>query len=227
MSGTAISVAHDVSHCHQYPSSMVRWEPGARERLQAAALELYVRQGFEQTTVEDIARAAGLTERTFFRHFTDKREVLFDGQETLEKAFLDGVNAAPPDASPLEMVACALEASTGFFADERRSWSRERDAVIAANPPLKERELLKLAALARRVAEALRARGVGERASVLAAESGLTVFGVAFTQWIAEGENRSIADIEREVLADLGELAAGQRLLSTEIAGDAGDGGAA
>jgi AcrR family transcriptional regulator len=189
---------------------MVRWEPGARERLQAAALELYVLQGFEQTTVEEIARSAGLTERTFFRHFADKREVLFDGQDRLQQAFLDGVRAAPPDASPLEMVASALTTAAGFFADERRSWSRQRDAVIAANPPLRERELLKLAGLGRAVAGALRARGVAERAAVLAAESGMTVFGVAFTQWIVEGEKRSLADIEREVFADLGQLAAGQ-----------------
>ncbi|HEY0811966.1 MAG TPA: helix-turn-helix domain-containing protein [Pseudonocardia sp.] len=186
---------------------MARWEPGARERLQAAALELYVRQGFEQTTVEEIARAAGLTERTFFRHFADKREVLFNGQEELERFFLDGIRAAAPDASPLEMVAGALATSAGFFADERRSWSRLRDAVISAHPPLKERELLKMAALAAAMAGALRARGVADRAAVLAAESGVTVFGVAFTQWIAEGETRSLAEVEREVLADLGELA--------------------
>ena len=79
---------------------MVRWEPGTRDRLQAAALDLYVSRGFEQTTVEEIARSVGLTERTFFRHFADKREVLFDGQDRLRQAFVDGVHAAPPDASP-------------------------------------------------------------------------------------------------------------------------------
>ncbi len=188
---------------------MARWEPGARERLQAAALELYVKQGFEQTTVEEIARAVGLTERTFFRHFADKREVLFDGQEQLEQAFLDGVNAVPPDASPLEMVASALATSAGFFSDERRRWSRQRQSVITANPALKERELLKMAALAAAVAGALRARGVAGRAAVLAAQSCVTVFGVAFEQWIAEGETRSIAEVEREVLGDLGALTAG------------------
>lgn len=207
MSDTDVSVARYVSRCHQYPVSMARWEPGARQRLQAAALDLYVEHGFEQTTVEEIARAAGLTERTFFRHFADKREVLFDGQETLEKAFLDGVSAAPPDASPLEIVASALTTSSEFFADERRIWSRRRDAVIAANPALKERELLKMAALATSIAGALRALGVPERAAVLAAESGVTVFAVAFAQWIAEGETRSLADVEREVWADLGALA--------------------
>jgi AcrR family transcriptional regulator len=188
---------------------VARWEPGTRERLQAAALELYVRQGFEQTTVEEIAQAVGLTERTFFRHFADKREVLFHGQQLLEQAFLDGVDAAPPAASPLEMLTSALTRSAGFFSDERRHWSRQRHAVIVANPALRERELLKMAALSTVVAGALRARGVAERAAVLAAESGVTVFSVSFAQWLAEGETRSLADIEREVLAELGEVVSG------------------
>jgi hypothetical protein len=145
--------------------------------------------------------------------------VLFHGQEELEQVFLDGVRAAPPDASPLEMVASALATSAGFFADERRSWSLLRDEVITANPPLKERELLKMAALAAAMAEALRARGVADRAAVLAAESGVTVFGVAFTQWIAEGETRSLAEVEREVLADLGELASAQTRVGARPSG--------
>src|SRR3954451_19107749 len=99
--------------------AMVRWEPGARERLQAAALELFATQGFEQTTTAEIAQAVGLTERTFFRHFTDKREVLFIGQDLFQQVFLDGVNAAPPEATPLEVVASALQSATSFFPDER------------------------------------------------------------------------------------------------------------
>lgn len=187
---------------------MARWDPGARQRLQAAALELYVRQGFEQTTVEEIARSVGLTERTFFRHFADKREVLFDGQDLLQQAFLDGVRAAPPSASPLEMVTAALTASAGFFTDERLPWSRQRHAVITANLALRERELLKAASLAAAVAAALRARGVAERTAALAAETGVTVFNVAFAEWIIEGEQRSFAEIEREVLEELKALRA-------------------
>src|SRR6202020_2328630 len=89
---------------------MVRWEPGARERLQAAALELFATRGFEQTTAAEIAQAVGLTERTFFRNFSDKREVLFHGQEQFLRAFLDGVDKAPADASALELIAAALQA---------------------------------------------------------------------------------------------------------------------
>src|ERR1700712_1362636 len=103
---------------------MVRWEPGARERLQAAALDLFATQGFEQTTTADIAQAVGLTERTFFRHFTDKREVVFHGQQAYVRAFLDGIDAAPVGATPLELIAAALASAAGFFPDERRAHSR-------------------------------------------------------------------------------------------------------
>jgi Bacterial regulatory proteins, tetR family len=113
---------------------MVRWEPGARERLQAAALELFATRGFEQTTAAEIAQSVGLTERTFFRHFSDKREVLFYGQQQFLQAFIDGVNAAPSDASPIEVIASALHAAASFFPDERRPYSRTRQSVIDQNP---------------------------------------------------------------------------------------------
>ncbi|MCW2930468.1 MAG: TetR family transcriptional regulator [Actinomycetia bacterium] len=182
---------------------MVRWEPGARERLQAAALELFASHGFEQTTAAEIAQSVGLTERTFFRHFSDKREVLFFGQEQFLQAFMDGVDAASPGASPLEVIASALHAATSFFPDERRLYSRMRQSVIDQNPALQEREQHKLAGLAEAVAEALRARGIGDPAATLAAQSGATVFGIAFAQWIREGETRSLSDIASEVLGEL------------------------
>ena len=194
---------------------MVRWEPGARERLQAAALELFVTRGFEQTTATEIAQSVGLTERTFFRHFADKREVLFFGQEQFLRAFLDGVDAAPPGAAPLQIVGSALESASTFFPDERRSYSRTRQTVIEANPALQERELHKLAGLATAVAQALRERGVGEPAATLAAESGVTVFGIGFAQWIRDGEERSLAGIIGGVLREL-------QSLTTAPAGGAG-----
>jgi AcrR family transcriptional regulator len=185
---------------------MVRWEPGARERLQAAALELFATRGFEQTTTAEIAQAVGLTERTFFRHFSDKREVLFIGQHLFLQAFLDGIEAAPPGAAPLEVVASALRSAASFFPDERRSYSRLRQSVIDKNPALQERESHKLSGLATTVAEALRSRGVTEPAATLAAESGAIVFGIAFAQWIREGEQRSLAAIVDDVLAELRNL---------------------
>ncbi|WP_354567555.1 helix-turn-helix domain-containing protein [Glaciihabitans sp. UYNi722] len=185
---------------------MVRWQPGARERLQAAALELFATHGFEETTAAEIAQSVGLTERTFFRHFSDKREVLFYGQDLFLRAFLDGVDAMPTDASPLDIVASSLRAAAAFFPDERRPYSRTRQTVIAQNPALQERELHKLAGLATTVADALRLRGVAEPAATLAAESGVTVFGIAFAQWIREGEKRSLADISIEVIGELRNL---------------------
>jgi AcrR family transcriptional regulator len=188
---------------------MVRWRPGARERLQAAALELFATRGFEQTTAAEIAHAVGLSERSFFRLFKDKREVLFFGQAQFLHAFLDGANAAPSDASPLEVIVAALNAAAALFPDERRAYSRTRQAVIDQNPALQEREQHKLAGLATAVAAALRARGVGQPAATLAAESGATVFGIAFTLWIRPDETRSLAAIVSDVLEELHNLTRG------------------
>src|SRR5271167_2704946 len=164
---------------------MGRWEPDARGRLAKAAMALYAEQGFEQTTAAEIAARAGLTERTFFRHFADKREVLFGGAAELEALLLEGVLAAPADAAPIEIVAAALRPVDELFT-ERRSLARRRQAIIDANPELQERELIKLARLAALLAAALRDRGVGEPDASLAAEAGIAVFRVGFEQWIAD-----------------------------------------
>ncbi len=182
---------------------MVRWEPGAQERLHAAALDLYAERGFEQTTAADIAQSVGLTERTFFRYFPDKREVLFAGQEHFQQVFVDGVAAAPEDASALGAVAHALQAAGSFFPDDRRTHSRRRQLIIESNPSLHERELLKMAWLSRAIAGALRDRGVAEPQATLAAETGVTVFGVAYRQWLTEGEERSLGELEADVLGEM------------------------
>jgi AcrR family transcriptional regulator len=185
---------------------MVRWEPGTRERLQAAALELFATRGFEQVTAAEIAQAVGLTERTFFRNFGDKREVLFHGQDRFLQAFVDGVKEAPPEAVPLELIASALQAAAEIFPDERRPYSRMRQAVIEQNPALQERELHKLAGLAATVATALRDRGVAEPTATLAAQSAASVFGIAFAQWIRDDESRSLGHIASDVLRELRQL---------------------
>jgi AcrR family transcriptional regulator len=182
---------------------VARWEPGTPERLQKAALDLFATRGFEQTTATEIAQSVGLTERTFFRHFSDKREVLFSGQHLLVQAFLTGVDAAPPEASPVEIVASALRSAAAYFPDERRPYARLRQSVIDRNPALEERELHKLARLATTIGDALRARGVDPLAATLAARSGVTVFEVAFALWIGEGEERSLADLSADVLRAL------------------------
>ena len=187
---------------------MARWQPGTRERLARAALELFSAQGFEQTTAAEIARSVGLTERTFFRHFADKREVLFDGQQSFTQAFLDGVQAAPPGAPPFEVVASALRSAGGFFDEERRAFARARQAVIEANPALQERERHKRAALAAAMHGAMLARGTADPAASVAAETAATVFSLAFQQWIRPGEDRTLSQIAAGVLAEVRRFAA-------------------
>lgn len=182
---------------------MVRWEPGGAARLQQAALELFASRGFEQTTVADIAQAAGLTERTFYRYFGDKREVLFYGQDDFVQLFMNGLNAAPAGATAMELVAAAIAGAASSFPDERRPHSRTRQKVIDTNPALQERERHKLASLAVTIAAAVRERGVPEPAATLAGESAATVFGIAFAQWINDGEERPLTSIATHTLEAL------------------------
>ena len=185
---------------------MARWEPNATDRLRQAALELFEEHGFEQTTVADIAARAGLTERTFFRHFADKREVLFRGSEGLRDTLVAAVDAAPAGASPLAAVTAALDAAGAVFSPEV---SRRRQAVILANPELQERELIKLASLADALAEALRRRGVSYSAAGLAAQTGLAIFRITFERWVTDDAQRPWTEHLREALAELDELVIG------------------
>lgn len=188
---------------------MPRWEPGARERLQATTLELFAERGFEATTVAEIASRAGLTERTFFRYFADKREVLFTGQDVFEGMFVEHIVAAPPEAEPFAVVTGAVRAvATDFFPAERRRLSRQRQTIIDATPGLQERELLKLANLTTAMADALHKRGAPEPVAKLSAECGVTVFRVAFARWLDGGAGDDMAAIFDTVLDDLRELTA-------------------
>ena len=186
----------------RYDRDMGRWEPNARGRLELAALELYSERGFEQTTVAEIAKRAGLTERTFFRHFADKREVLFSGAGSLEELLVSTVAGAPGSAAPMDAVAAALEAA-GALLQERRGFARQRQSIIAANTELQERELIKLASLASAIADTLRRRGVTEPAASLTAEAGILVFKIAFERWLNETNQRDLTQIIQESLDEL------------------------
>jgi AcrR family transcriptional regulator len=186
---------------------MSRWQPNARGRLEQAALELYTERGFDQTTVAEIAERAGLTERTFFRYFADKREVLFWGQGALIELVTKHIADAPDSASPIDAVGAALKA-TGEFFRGRRAHARRRQAVIAANPGLQERELIKLASLAVAMAEGLGRRGVGEPAAKLTAETGVAVFKVAFDRWISATTDTDLAQVVGDSLDELRGLTA-------------------
>jgi AcrR family transcriptional regulator len=186
---------------------MGRWEPNARGRLERAAFELFDEHGYEQTTVAEIARRAGLTERTFFRHYADKKEVLFAGQGALNDLFVSTVLAAPAGATPLDAVAEALDATAGFF-DGRHDGARRRQAVISSTAELQERELIKLATLAAAVADALRRRGVPDPAASLTAEAGIAVFRVAFERWVTADEDADFGTLVRDSLDQLRALTA-------------------
>jgi AcrR family transcriptional regulator len=188
---------------------MGRWTPDSRGRLERAALALYGERGFDQTTVAEIAQRAGLTERTFFRHFADKREVLFWGQAALLEVYVSTIAGAPAAAAPIDVVAEALTAAAASL-EERRDLARQRQAVIAANPELQERELLKLGFLASAMAEALRRRGVAEPAASLTAEAAMAVFKVAFGRWIDDANERTLSQLIRESLDQLKAVTAGE-----------------
>lgn len=180
---------------------MARWEPGARERLETAAFQLFHERGFEQTTVTDIAARAGLDKRTFYRLFGDKREALFSGGKRMEQLVAEALDNAP-DASFDSVAAAFRHVADEIFAD-RLELARDRQAIIESSPDLMERELLKRGSLARTVAEALRRKGLEETPAALAAESGGTVFHLAFVRWIAPGNTTSLADLITEVADEL------------------------
>lgn len=188
---------------------MARWEPDARGRLEKAAMELFQERGYARTTVEDIAAHAGLTERTFFRYFADKREVLFSGSKDLEKTIVAHIEAAPADASPLEVVAGAFEAAAAALEELRDvHFVRVRYALVVKHAEIQERELIKLATLAAAVTKALHARRVPEPAASLAAEAGVAVFKVGFERWVNEKKPHDFAAHVRAALRALKTLAA-------------------
>jgi AcrR family transcriptional regulator len=196
MTVTVVSTIHGIG----------RWKPNARGRLEQAAMELYAKHGFEQTTVAGIAERAGLTERTFFRHYADKREVLFAGSEQLRDAIVAGVASAPESASPLDAIAAGLTVAAEAL-QERRDFARRRSRIIAANPELQEREVSKLVSWARALADALLARGVAEPVARLAGEIGIAVFRIAFESWTDEGATRAFPRVMNETLEQLTALA--------------------
>jgi len=202
MSFTDITVPPMSVAVIKYDRGMARWEPDARGRLERAAMELYLERGFEQTTVAEIAKRAGLTERTFFRHFADKREVLFAGASSLEELLVTTVANAPSNLGPLDAAAAGLEA-TAVLLQARRPFARKRSAIIASNAELQERELIKLASLAAALAGTLRRRGVGDPAASITAEVAIAVFRIAFERWVTEPKPPDLAQLIRASLDEL------------------------
>lgn len=171
-----------------------------------AAMDLFTEQGYERTTVADIADRGGVTSRTFFRYFSDKREVVFAGGAFLEEHVVAALDALPPDVPPLAAVQSALDAVGELLTD--RAWSTRRQALIAAHPELQERELSKLASLSAALADGLRRRGVAEAEAGLAAEAGVMVFRTAFERWVGGPGERTLQEVQAECFAQLRALAA-------------------
>ncbi len=182
--------------------NVTRWPADAAGRLKEAALVLFAERGFDAVTVGDIAQAAGVTERTFFRYFADKREVLFADQGAYQAHFLDAL-ARSEATAPMELVAAALHGGAEFFTDQRRPEAKVRRRVIESSPALRERESLKRAALAEALTAALIARGIPSVSASLAAESGSAAFSVALTGWLAAPDERAFADVLDDALGEL------------------------
>lgn len=191
---------------------MGRWEPGARERLVVAAVDLFTEQGYDATTVAQIAERAGVTKSTFFRHFPDKRELLVAGQETLSRLLAEGIAEAPERATPLEAVAAGLERASAAMGPMNRELAPRLKAAVAASAELQERDALKSVGLAAAMTEALIARGVPDPTAALASELGVLAFKRGFAEW-TDGERDASDELARHVLSALNELRAASAAL--------------
>jgi len=182
---------------------MARWEPDARERLVRAALDLFAEQGYDDTTVAQIAERAGLTKSTFFRHFPDKREVLAAGQDTLCQLLSDGIAGAPASATPMEAVAAALDAVAAAFTPERRDLGQRMQEAIAASSELQDRDTLKRVGLATAMTDALKQRGVPDPTASLASEMGVLALKVAHSRWADSTNDQELTALLRQSLHEL------------------------
>jgi AcrR family transcriptional regulator len=166
---------------------MTRWESGARERLVIAAVDLFTEQGYDDTTVAQIAERAGVTRSTFFRYFPDKRDVLAAGQETLSALLAEGIAEAPADSTPLEAVAAGLKRVSGAMGQLNRDLGPRLKAAIDASAELQERAALKSVGLAAAITSALVGRGIPESTASLAGELGLLAFKRGYAEWVTVG----------------------------------------
>jgi len=189
---------------------MSRWKPDAAGRLEQAAYGLFLERGYDRTTVADIAARAGLTERTFFRHYADKREVLFGGASGLQDTLLQALDAAPATLPTIEAVRIAVEALSALM-HGRRDLARERARIVSAHADLRERDMIKRASLTAALAQGLQRRGVAEPAASIAADMGIGVFYVGFGRWIDAPDERDLVEIVREGFDQLKAVASGSR----------------
>ena len=189
---------------------MARWQPGARDRLVVAAVDLYAEQGYDATTVAQIAERAGVTKSTFFRYFPDKRELLAAGQEALSRLLAEGITEAPADAPPLAAVEAGLTRASDMMGPANRELGPRIEAAVAASTELQERAALKNIGLATAMTAALVGRGVPDPTAQLAAELGVLAFKRGYAAW---SETDAPGDLAPYTLAALAELRAASAAL--------------
>ncbi|MEV7602420.1 helix-turn-helix domain-containing protein [Kitasatospora sp. NPDC089797] len=187
---------------------MPRWKPDARQRLVVAALGLFAEQGYDETTVAQIAERAQLTRSTFFRHFADKREILTAGQNALCRLLVEGIEAAPAGATPLTAVASGLERASGGMTAFNRSVGPLLRSAVEANEELRSREAMKSAGLAAAIVDALGSRGVAEPAARVAAELGVLAFRLGYARWVDPARDEDPGELAEHALAAFDELRA-------------------
>ena len=186
---------------------MARWQPETSQRLIVAAVDLFNEQGYDATTVAQIAERAGVTKSTFFRHFADKRELLVAGQKTLSRLLAEGIAQAPADASPLEAVAAGLERASSAMGPANRELGPRLKAAVAASTELQERDALKSVGMAAAMSAALLARDVPDPIARLAAEMGVLAFKQGYAQW-SESDRDDPNGLAHHALTALAELRA-------------------
>ena len=175
---------------------MPRSGDDARRRLRQATLELFRERGYDATTTAEIAARAGVTERTFFRHFPDKREALFDGEEAFRDALTGAVDAAPEGLGPMDALLCAFR-SVEPILERNRPLAELRQEIIARTPALRERVLTKTANLVASLSAALARRGVDEGLATLAAQVGMAALGYAARAWFDDPQPGMDAHLRR------------------------------
>jgi AcrR family transcriptional regulator len=181
---------------------MARWETGAQERLAKAAYELYLERGYEKVTVAEIATRAGLTKRTFFRYFADKREVLFSGAAAFQQQVVSSVLEAPVGIAPVDAVIAALSIG-GTSLAALGELARQRQRLIDTSTDLQEREMIKMASLTDAIGGALRERGISEPVPTLTAQAGVAVFKIAFERWAGREGTVEFPPLLYQALAEL------------------------
>lgn len=180
---------------------MVRKAENARERFESAAFRLFDEKGYAVTTVPEIAEKAGLTERTFYRYFTDKREVMFWRAGDHQASITNEIARAPTSLHPLTIVAHAFETVAPFI-DGHRPIVKLRQRLISEHSDLHERELMKLHTLASAIDLALQQRNVQPSLSRIVAEIGTAIWKVALENWRADGAKGSFANHVQSALTE-------------------------